>query len=70
MRNWNVLEDEGTNLAKRLVTMKLLNESPEVIVDHAIEHRDHLLGATLYLLGMASVMVPSPEIWQEVLREE
>jgi hypothetical protein len=50
--------------------MKLANETPEVIVDHAIESREHLLGATMFLLSIAARAVRDLDTWQEALMEE
>lgn len=70
MRSLTVLDNEGILLAKRLITMKLSNTSPDVIVNHAIESRDHLLGATIFLLSIAARAVRDLDTWQEALMEE
>lgn len=70
MQDLNVLDDEGVQLAIRLLTMRLSNEQPEAIVDHAIEGNDHLLEAVMFLLGIAARSIESAERWREVLLEE
>jgi hypothetical protein len=66
----NVLDDGGKLLAKRLMTMKLANEEPRVIVTHATQSRDDLLGACMFLLSIAARAVGDLDTWQEVLKEE
>jgi hypothetical protein len=70
LRSLNVLDDNGKLLAKRLVTMKLSNAEPEAIVTHAMDSRDELLGACMFLLSIAARAVGSLETWQEALKEE
>lgn len=67
MHDSNGQAREGELLAQRLLTMRLGNRDPASIVDHAIENKDHLLEATIYLVALASRFIGSEEVWRETL---
>lgn len=63
------VSNEGVELAKRLVTMKLTDFTPDQMVEEIIDSQEHAPQAIMFLASLAAKKL-SLEVWQESLLKE
>jgi len=56
--------DEGIDLARRMITMRLSSDDPNPVVDEIYDNQEYAVTTALYLLGMLAEFLDL-ETWQK-----